>query len=135
VVFTNGCFDVVHPGHVHVLRAARALGDRLVVGVNTDDSVRRLKGDGRPVNDLASRLTVLSEFRSVDFLVPFDEDTPRELIEALAPDVLVKGGDYTEGTVVGSRFVKARGGRAVIVPTLPGFSSTDIIGSVRGRVE
>lgn len=127
IVFTNGCFDIVHPGHVHLLRAARSMGDLLIVGVNTDDSVRRLKGEGRPVNGLPGRLKVLSEFRSVDYLVPFPEDTPLELIKTLIPDVLVKGGDYSEDSVVGSGFVTGNGGTVRIVPLLEGFSSSRIV--------
>ncbi|MFO8183254.1 MAG: D-glycero-beta-D-manno-heptose 1-phosphate adenylyltransferase [Candidatus Aegiribacteria sp.] len=127
LVFTNGCFDIVHPGHVHLLRAARSMGDLLIVGVNTDESVRRLKGEGRPVNGLPWRLKVLSEFRSVDYLVPFPEDTPLELIKAVRPDVLVKGGDYSEDSVVGSGFVTGNGGTVRIVPLLGGFSSSGII--------
>lgn len=127
LVFTNGCFDIVHPGHVHILRAARSMGDALMVGVNTDGSVGRLKGAGRPLNDLPSRLQVLSEFRSVDFLVPFDEDTPLVLIDLLLPDVLVKGGDYTVETVVGAETVMAAGGRVEIVPLAGGYSTSSII--------
>ena len=134
VVFTNGCFDVIHEGHVHILRAARSLGHRLFVGVNTDESVRRLKGEGRPINTLDSRLKVLSEFRSVDFLVPFEEDTPMELIRELQPNILVKGGDYTFETVVGARFVSDLGGKVVIVPLLRGFSSTEVIDSIRRSI-
>jgi len=130
VVFTNGCFDVIHAGHVHILRRARRMGDRLIVGVNTDPSVRRLKGEGRPVNPLEARLEVLSEFRSVDHIVPFDEDTPLRLIGAIKPDVLVKGGDYTRDTVVGGETVTAYGGRVEIVPLLEGFSSTGILDSM-----
>ncbi len=135
VVFTNGCFDVVHAGHVHLLRTARSMGDRLIVGVNSDDSVRRLKGRGRPVNDLGSRLKVLSEFRSVDYLVPFEEDTPLLLIREIRPDVLVKGGDYTEDAVVGGSFVIAAGGTVEIVPLLSGFSSTRVIKNLNRRKE
>jgi rfaE bifunctional protein nucleotidyltransferase chain/domain len=127
VVFTNGCFDILHPGHVHILRAARALGDVLIVGVNTDDSVRRLKGSSRPVNCLSSRLVLLSEMRSVDLVVPFKEDTPRQLIEEVRPDVLVKGGDYTVDSVVGAEFVISCGGRVEIVPLFNEFSTSSII--------
>ncbi len=130
VVFTNGCFDIAHPGHVHVLRRARALGDKLFVGVNTDSSVRKLKGSGRPVNDLNARLAVLSEFRSVDFLVPFGEETPYELIRLIVPDVLVKGGDYTAETVVGAEFVLAGGGSVEIVEYLEDYSSSGILKSM-----
>lgn len=134
VVFTNGCFDVVHEGHVHILRTARSMGHCLFVGVNTDESVRRLKGEGRPINRLNSRLNVLSEFRSVDFLVPFEEDTPLELIRELEPDILVKGGDYTFESVVGAEFVSGRGGKVVIVPLLQGFSSTRVINRIKSSI-
>jgi len=112
---------------VHILRTARSFGDRLFVGVNTDDSVARLKGSKRPVNKLDSRMKLLAEFRSVDYMVPFDEDTPLKLIEELKPDILVKGGDYDVGSVVGADFVISGGGRVEIVPLLEGCSTTGII--------
>jgi len=127
IVFTNGCFDILHPGHIHILRTARSLGDVLFVGINTDDSVVRLKGSGRPVNSLHSRMSLLSEMRSVDFIVPFGEDTPEKLIQEIAPDILVKGGDYDVQSVVGADFVISRGGKVEIVPLLEGFSTTGII--------
>ena len=127
-VFTNGCFDILHEGHLHLLREARALGDFLFVGLNDDDSVRRLKGKGRPVNPLAVRARALAEVPYVDLVVPFPEDTPLELIRAIQPDVLVKGGDYAEEEVVGGDVVRGCGGRVVIIPLLPGFSTTGIIG-------
>ena len=111
IVFTNGCFDILHRGHVEYLQEAAALGDRLVIGLNTDDSVGRLgKGDGRPYNDQDSRAKVVAALRLVDAVVLFDQDTPLELIQAIGPDVLVKGGDYTEDQIVGAEVVKARGG-------------------------
>jgi D-beta-D-heptose 7-phosphate kinase/D-beta-D-heptose 1-phosphate adenosyltransferase len=124
VVFTNGVFDLLHPGHVDILFAARALGDALVVGVNTDDSVKRLKGPARPVRSDADRAYVLAALECVDAVVCFAEDTPLELIRALAPDVLVKGGDYTIETVVGASEVIERGGEVVIIPLTPGQSTT-----------
>jgi rfaE bifunctional protein nucleotidyltransferase chain/domain len=127
LVFTNGCFDLLHRGHVEYLFAARRLGDRLVVGVNADDSVRRLKGGGRPVVPLADRLYVLAGLACVDAVVPFAEDTPRQLIAALLPDVLVKGGDYRAEDVVGAGEVRAAGGEVVIVPLLEGRSTTTIL--------
>ena len=127
VVFTNGVFDLLHPGHVDVLTAARALGDALVVGINTDASVRRLKGPERPVRSERDRAHVLAALEAVDAVVLFDEDTPLELIRALAPDVLVKGGDYTVDTVVGAPDVLARGGDVVIVPLTPGHSTTSTL--------
>ena len=124
--FTNGCFDLLHPGHVQYLADARALGDFLVVGLNSDASVARLKGPGRPLQDEAARAAVLLGLRSVDAVIRFDEDTPLELIQALQPDVLVKGGDYTPDSVVGRGTVEARGGRLVLIPFLPGHSSSRI---------
>lgn len=133
VVFTNGVFDLIHPGHVDVLHAARSEGDALIVGVNSDASVRRLKGDGRPVRGEAERALVLAALESVDAVVIFEEDTPLELIRALHPDVLVKGGDYTPETVVGRTEVEALGGRVVIVPLTKGQSTTSIIEKLRDQ--
>lgn len=127
VVFTNGVFDLLHAGHVDVLVAARSMGDALVVGVNSDASVRMLKGAGRPVRSQADRLHLLGALEAVDAVVVFDEETPLELIRALQPDVLVKGGDYAPGDVVGGPEVEARGGRVVIVPLTPGQSTTATI--------
>jgi len=132
VVFTNGVFDLIHPGHVDVLLAARREGDALVVGLNSDAAVRRLKGPSRPVRSEAERARVLAALAMVDAVVMFDEDTPLELIQAVAPDVLVKGGDYTEDTVVGAREVRARGGRVVVVPLTAGQSTTSIVEKLRG---
>lgn len=132
VVFTNGVFDLLHPGHVDILVAARRLGDALVVGVNTDASVRRLKGPARPIRSERERAIVLAALESVDAVVLFDEDTPRELIRALEPDILVKGGDYSVETVVGADDVLARGGDVVIVPLTPGHSTTTTVERLRG---
>jgi rfaE bifunctional protein nucleotidyltransferase chain/domain len=132
VVFTNGVFDVLHPGHVDLLTAARSYGDRLIVGINSDDSVRRLKGPTRPLRTAADRAYVLSALAAVDAVVIFDQDTPLELIRALEPNVLVKGGDYTEGTIVGAPDVRARGGAVVVVPLTPGQSTTAIVERMRG---
>jgi len=131
VVFTNGVFDLLHPGHVDILVAARSLGDALVVGVNTDDSVKRLKGPERPVRGEQERAYVLAALESVDAVVLFKADTPLELIRALMPDVLVKGGDYSVETVVGAGDVIARGGRVVIVPLTPGHSTTSTVERMR----
>jgi rfaE bifunctional protein nucleotidyltransferase chain/domain len=130
-VFTNGCFDVIHPGHVALLRRAKSLGDFLLVGVNSDRSVHALKGDGRPVQDEQARATVLAALGCVDGVVLFDEETPRELIETIAPDVLVKGGDYAKEQVVGRETVERAGGEVVIVPLLPGHSSTGLLEKLR----
>ena len=129
--FTNGCFDLLHPGHVKYLEDVRALGDFLVVGLNSDASVARLKGPSRPLQNEEARAMILCGLRSVDAVVRFDEDTPWELIKALQPDVLAKGGDYTAETVVGRDVVEARGGRVVLVPFLPGHSTTAIEERVR----
>ena len=133
VVFTNGVFDLLHPGHVDVLVAARGLGDALIVGLNTDASVRRLKGPDRPVRSEAERAYVLAALEAVDAVVLFDEDTPLDLVIALEPDVIAKGGDYTVDTIVGAREVKARGGEAVVIPLTPGQSTTSIIEKLSGR--
>jgi rfaE bifunctional protein nucleotidyltransferase chain/domain len=132
VVFTNGVFDLLHGGHVDVLRGARAHGDRLVVGLNSDASVRRLKGPGRPVRAQDERAYLLAALEVVDVVSIFDEDTPLELIVALEPDVLVKGGDYTPDTMVGAREVTARGGAVVVIPLTPGLSTTTLIERLRG---
>jgi len=131
IVFTNGCFDLLHPGHVHYLEAAKSLGDVLIVGINDDASVRRLKGPARPVNDLNHRACMLAALKSVDMVVPFPEDTPLNLIMALMPDVLVKGGDYTPDDIVGAREVRENGGEVVVIPFLHGHSSTDMIARIR----
>jgi rfaE bifunctional protein nucleotidyltransferase chain/domain len=133
LVFTNGVFDLLHPGHIDVLLAARREGDALVVGVNTDASVQRLKGPTRPVRALADRTYVLAALGMVDAVVAFDEDTPLELIVRLRPDVLVKGGDYTVETVVGAREIQDWGGHVTIVPLTPGQSTTSIVERLRGR--
>ena len=129
--FTNGCFDLLHPGHVKYLADARALGDFLVVGLNSDASVARLKGSSRPLQDEAARAAVLLGLRSVDAVVRFDEDTPLELITALKPDILAKGGDYTPDAVIGRDVVEARGGRVAIIAFLSGHSTSAIAERVR----
>lgn len=131
VVFTNGVFDLLHPGHIDVLAQARSQGDALVVGLNDDASVQRLKGPERPVRTEAERAYVLAALRDVDAVVMFSEDTPLALIRRLRPDVLVKGGDYERATVVGRSDVESWGGRVVIVPLRPGQSTTSIIEKLR----
>lgn len=131
VVFTNGVFDLLHPGHVDVLVGARHRGDALVVGINSDASVRRLKGPERPVRSEAERAYVLAAFAAVDAVVVFGEDTPLEAVRALQPDVIVKGGDYREDTIVGAAEVRARGGDVVVIPLTPGQSTTGIIAKLR----
>jgi D-beta-D-heptose 7-phosphate kinase/D-beta-D-heptose 1-phosphate adenosyltransferase len=133
VVFTNGCFDLLHPGHVETLERAKRLGDCLVVAVNSDPSVRRLKGPGRPVNPLAARLRVIAGLEAVDYVTFFGEDTPLETILALRPHVLVKGGDYSVATMVGAREIKSWGGTVKALPFVRGFSTTRIIAGASGR--
>lgn len=129
--FTNGCFDLIHPGHVKYLEDVRALGDFLVVGLNSDASVARLKGPSRPLQTEEARAQVLLGLRSVDAVVLFEEDTPLELITALQPDLLAKGGDYTPETVVGREVVEARGGKLALIPFLPGHSTSTIERRIR----
>lgn len=133
IVMTNGCFDLLHPGHVNYLRQARALGDRLIVAVNDDASVARLKGPGRPINDLHSRMTMLAALGAVDWVVSFAEDTPERLICELLPDVLVKGGDYRAEDVAGGRCVVQAGGEVRILGFVDGHSSTGMIARIRER--
>lgn len=131
LVFTNGCYDILHPGHVDLLARARAEGDALILGLNSDASVRRIKGSlpgpPRPVNSEAERAFVLAGLESVDFIVLFDEDTPLELISAIRPQVLVKGGDWDVARIVGREVVEAGGGRVLSLPLLPGYSTTGLI--------
>jgi D-beta-D-heptose 7-phosphate kinase/D-beta-D-heptose 1-phosphate adenosyltransferase len=132
-VFTNGVFDVLHRGHIDLLTAARDAGDALIVGVNSDASVRRLgKGPERPINNAADRAYVLAALAAVDRVVIFDEDTPLEIVRALAPDVLVKGGDYREETIVGAKEVRGWGGDVVVFPIVHGFSTSSIVERLRG---
>jgi len=132
VVFTNGCFDLLHAGHVRYLAQARALGDLLVVGVNSDESVSRLKGPGRPLNPQEDRAEVLAALECVDYVVIFEEDTPAELIEALKPQVQVKGGDYRPEEVPEQKVLEAFGGRLEIVDLVPGRSTTELIRRIEG---
>jgi rfaE bifunctional protein nucleotidyltransferase chain/domain len=131
ISFTNGCFDILHAGHITSLSEAAKEGDILVVGVNTDASTKRLKGDERPVNDENSRALLLASLAIVDAVTLFNEDTPLELIKAIMPDVIVKGGDYTLEQMIGAKEVMENGGRVVINPILEGFSTTGIIGKIR----
>jgi rfaE bifunctional protein nucleotidyltransferase chain/domain len=131
VVFTNGCFDIIHFGHVDYLERARDLGNRLVIGLNTDSSVSRFKGPGRPVQDEASRARVMASFQFVDLVVLFDEDTPLELISAISPDVLVKGSDYLAENIVGADVVKKGGGKVVTIDFVNGYSTTNVIEKIR----
>jgi len=132
VGFTNGCFDILHPGHVKVLTAARAACDRLIVGLNSDASTRRLKGEGRPVQNERARAEVLAALEAVDLVVIFEEDTPLKLITEIMPSVLVKGGDYTREQVIGHDIVEAHGGEVLLIEVLPGFSTTSLVDRARG---
>ena len=127
VVFTNGCFDILHTGHVTCLAKARQMGDLLVVGLNSDDSVRRLKGPERPINDEHSRALLLAALEAVDYVTIFEEDTPYNLICQVKPDILVKGGDYVLDNIVGADFVRQHGGQVCTIPLVEGFSTTSII--------
>jgi rfaE bifunctional protein nucleotidyltransferase chain/domain len=132
VVFTNGVFDILHPGHVRYLKVARALGDGLIVGVNSDRSARAQgKAPDRPINSAAERCEVVAALASVDAVVIFDEDTPHEIIKLIQPDVLVKGADWGENAIVGRDLVEARGGRVVRIPLAEGYSTTAILNRVR----
>lgn len=134
IVFTNGCFDILHLGHIDYLSKAKDLGKRLIVGVNTDSSVKRLgKGDSRPINDEKSRSMIIASLQFVDAVILFDEDTPYELIKAIEPDVLVKGADYTIDRVVGSDIVMARGGKVELIEYLEGYSTTNIEKKIKGE--
>jgi rfaE bifunctional protein nucleotidyltransferase chain/domain len=133
-VFTNGVFDLLHPGHVRYLASARERGDALVVGVNGDESARRLnKGPGRPINSAIERAEVIAALAAVDAVVIFDEDTPHDLVAALEPDVLVKGADWQPGTIVGADLVEARGGEVARVPLATGYSTSQLIEKIRSQ--
>ena len=131
IVFTNGCFDLLHPGHLSYLCKAKSFGDILIVALNSDSSIKRLKGFKRPINNFEFRSTMLSYLNFVDLIIEFDCDTPLELIKVVSPDVLVKGSDYSESQVVGADFVKQNGGQVVLMEFLKGFSSTEIIKSIK----
>jgi len=133
VVFTNGCFDILHAGHVHYLNECKKLGDILVVGINSDNSVKRLKGKNRPVLPLEMREYLLSNLCSVDYVVPFEEDTPYNLIAAIKPDVLVKGGDWKEEQIVGRDIVKSYGGKVLTISFKYDISTTKIIELIKNR--
>jgi len=131
VVFTNGCFDLLHPGHVAYLAAAKNLGDLLIVGINDDASVSRLKGSNRPINNLADRIRMLVALESVDTVISFSEDTPLELIKKVKPQILVKGGDYQKHEIVGAKEVEALGGQVIVMPFEKGYSSTRLIEKIK----
>jgi D-glycero-beta-D-manno-heptose 1-phosphate adenylyltransferase len=131
ISFTNGCFDILHQGHISSLSEAAKVADFLVVGVNSDSSTKRLKGEGRPVNNEQSRALILASLIIVDAVVIFEEDTPLELIKAIMPDVMVKGGDYTLEQIAGAKEVMAAGGKVIINPIIEGFSTTGLIDKIR----
>jgi rfaE bifunctional protein nucleotidyltransferase chain/domain len=133
VIFTNGCFDILHLGHIDYLIKARKLGDVLIIGLNTDNSVKKLKGEKRPVNNQNARALLLASLEFVDFVILFDEETPMNLIKMITPDVLVKGGDYTIESVVGADFVLHYGGAVEIFPFLEGYSTTAIINNLQNN--
>jgi len=131
IVFTNGCFDILHPGHSYYLKKAKKKGDILVLGLNSDSSVRELKGRGRPLVSERGRVEILSAMESVDYIVIFDENTPERLIKEISPDVLVKGGDFKKEEVKGRKFVESKGGKVVIIPFLKGYSTTNLIKKIK----
>ncbi len=131
VVFTNGCFDILHLGHVDYLEKARSLGDKLVLGLNTDDSVSRFKGPQRPIQDQNSRAHILASLQFIDMVVLFNEDTPKDLISALIPDILVKGSDYLAENIVGADVVKLNGGVVKTIEFVPGYSTTRIVDKIK----
>ncbi|MEO0260515.1 MAG: D-glycero-beta-D-manno-heptose 1-phosphate adenylyltransferase [candidate division WOR-3 bacterium] len=131
IVFTNGCFDLIHKGHIYLLKEAKKLGDVLIVGLNSDSSIKKIKGKGRPVLKEKERSFIIDNIKGVDYVVIFNEKTPLKLIKEIKPDILVKGGDYKENEVVGGDFVKKRKGKVVIIPYLNGFSTTDLIGRIK----
>ncbi|RKY54863.1 MAG: D-glycero-beta-D-manno-heptose 1-phosphate adenylyltransferase [Candidatus Neomarinimicrobiota bacterium] len=130
VVFTNGCFDILHVGHIELLESAKSLGDILVVGLNSDDSVKRLKGTGRPINSVRERVRILSALEFVDYVVIFNEDTPYKLLQEVKPDFLIKGGDYSLDEIVGRNIVESYGGKVKVIQLLKGKSTTDIINKI-----
>jgi D-beta-D-heptose 7-phosphate kinase/D-beta-D-heptose 1-phosphate adenosyltransferase len=131
IIFTNGCFDLLHRGHVDYLRKAKSLGDILVVGLNSDASIRRLKGKGRPVTKQGDRAEILASLEFVDYVTIFDEDTPFNLIKALRPDVLVKGADWKKSEIVGNDIVKSYGGKIAVIKYLKGYSTTNILNTIK----
>jgi len=131
IVFTNGCFDLLHPGHIDYLEKAAAFGDVLIIGLNDDASIRRLKGDSRPINPLNDRMIMLQGLGAVDLVIPFSEDTPLNLITALMPDILIKGGDYEPDDIVGADEVRNAGGEVLVIPFVDGYSSSKLIERIR----
>ena len=135
IVFTNGCFDIIHAGHISYLNEAKTLGDILIVGLNSDKSVRRLKGGGRPIVSEQDRAYVLANLKPVDYVIMFDEDTPYELIKEIKPDVLVKGADYEGKSIVGSDIVESSGGKTVLINFIKGKSTSGIIKKIKSKAD
>ena len=131
VAFTNGCFDILHLGHLEILTKSKEFGDRLIVAVNSDESVRKLKGKERPVNDFQTRSNMLASFSFVDYVVEFSDDTPKKLIQIIKPDFLIKGGDYKKKDIVGNDIVSSYGGETIIIPLIDGLSSTNTINKLK----
>lgn len=131
IVFTNGCFDIIHKGHIIYLNAAKELGDYLIVGLNSDESVRRIKGNSRPINSEEDRVLILENLKAVDAVVIFNEETPINLIEKINPDFLVKGGDWKENDIVGAEFVKKNGGKVVTIKYVDNYSTTSLINKLK----
>ena len=127
VAFTNGCFDILHLGHLEILTKSKEFGDKLIVAVNSDESVRKLKGEKRPINDFQTRSNMLASFSFVDYVVEFSDDTPKKLIQIIKPDFLIKGGDYKKKDIVGNDIVSSYGGETIIIPLIDGLSSTNTI--------
>ena len=130
VAFTNGCFDILHLGHLEILTKSKEFGDRLIVAVNSDASVRKLKGKERPINDFQTRSNMLASFSFVDYVVEFSDDTPKKLIQIIKPDFLIKGGDYKKKDIVGNDIVSSYGGETIIIPLIDGLSSTNTINKI-----
>ncbi len=131
VVFTNGCFDILHPGHIYYLKEAKKRGDIFILGLNSDSSVRKLKGSGRPLIPERERAEILSNFEFIDYIFIFHEETPERAIREISPDILVKGGDYRKKEVVGRKFVEEKGGKVIIIPFLKGYSTTKLIEKIK----
>ena len=130
VAFTNGCFDILHLGHLEILTKSKEFGDRLIVAVNSDESVRKIKGKERPINDFQTRSNMLASFSFVDYVVEFSDDTPKKLIQIIKPDFLIKGGDYKKKDIVGNDIVSSYGGETIIIPLIDGLSSTNTINKI-----
>ena len=130
VAFTNGCFDILHLGHLEILTKSKEFGDRLIVAVNSDESVRKLKGKERPINNFQTRSNILASFSFVDYVVEFSDDTPKKLIQIIKPDVLIKGGDYKKKNIVGHDIVSSYGGKTIIIPLIDGLSSTNTLNKI-----